>query len=473
MGPLHGLRVVEFAGIGPGPMAAMMLADMGATVLMVDRPKPSGLGVAKPLKYDLLLRGRHAVAFDLKTADGQALALQLLDTADACIEGFRPGTMERLGLGPDIALARNERLVYGRMTGFGQDGPLAQAAGHDMNYIALTGALAAIGPAGSKPVPPLNLVGDFGGGSMMLLFGMLCALLEARTSGLGQVVDAAMTDGSAALMTMFYGLHAAGLHSLQRGANLLDTGSPIYDVYECADGRYVSVAPIEAKFQAELFRLLELDPPAGSPALREALTARFRSRSRDEWCALLEGTDACFAGVLTMQEAPHHPHNRARATFIEVDGVMQPAPAPRFSRTSPPPPHPPRPPGPGRARRLGAGRGPDRRTRGGRHAPFSNPTGGMMQLDPARARPKPTPETQHFWDGTRAGELRLQRCADCGHDLFPAAPVLPGLRLPQGGSVRRQRFGHALQLRHPPPAGARLHPALRHRRRGTRGRACA
>ncbi len=342
MGPLAGVKVVEFAGIGPGPMAAMLLADLGATVLRLDRMEPSGLGVPRPLRFDLLLRGRDTIHLDLKSAAGRDLALDLLAGADAGIEGFRPGTMERLGLGPDVALARNPRLVYGRMTGFGQTGPLAQAAGHDLNYIALTGALAAIGRKGGKPVPPLNLVGDFGGGSLFLALGIACALLHARATGEGQVVDAAIVDGAAALMTPFYGLQAAGLNSVERGTNMLDSGFALYDVYECADGGHVSVAPIEVKFQAELFRLLGLSPePADT--LRARLEACFRTRGRDEWCALLEGTDACFAGVLTMVEAPGHEHNRARGTFVTLDGVVQPAPAPRFSRTVPPPPHPPRP----------------------------------------------------------------------------------------------------------------------------------
>lgn len=341
MGPLAGIRIVEFAGIGPGPMAAMLLADLGATVLRLDRTIPSGLGVDKPVRFDLIMRGRPSVAVDLKHPEGVALALKLLDRADACIEGFRPGTMERLGLGPEVALARNPRLVYGRMTGFGQSGPLAQAAGHDLNYIAITGALAAIGREGGKPTPPLNLLGDFAGGSLFLALGIVSALLEARSSGSGQVVDAAITDGTASLMAMFYGLYAAGLHGLERGRNILDSGAPIYDVYECADGTYVSIAPIEPKFQAELFRRIEVDATADEPALRDKLERRFRSKTRDEWCRLLEGTDACFAPVLSMAEAPAHPHNRARSTFIEVEGVVQPAPAPRFSRTVPPPPRPP------------------------------------------------------------------------------------------------------------------------------------
>lgn len=346
-GPLAGIHVVEFAGIGPGPMAAMMLAELGATVLRLERTTPSGLGVEKPYRFDLLTRGRPSLAIDLKHKEGEALALRLLDRADACIEGFRPGTMERLGLGPEIALGRNPRLVYGRMTGFGQKGPLSTAAGHDVNYIALTGALASIGPRCGKPVPPLNLVGDFGGGSLYLVVGMLAALLEAGSSGQGQVVDAAMTDGAAHLMTMFYGLHAAGLHGTTRGSNLLDGGSPIYQTYECADGLHVCVGAIEGKFRAELLRLLQIDGNVDDPALHDELKQKFRTRSRDEWCALLEGTDACFTPVLSIAEAPDHPHNRARGTFIEIDGIVQPAPAPRFSRTRGRLPSPPEPPSAG------------------------------------------------------------------------------------------------------------------------------
>lgn len=333
LGPLSGIRIVEFAGIGPGPMAAMLLADLGATVLRLDRTVPSDLGVNLAPRFDLFMRGRSSVAVDLKHPAGVEFALKLLDAADASIEGFRPGTMERLGLGPDVALARNPRLVYGRMTGFGQSGPLAAAAGHDLNYIALTGALAAIGRKDEKPAPPLNLLGDFAGGSLYLALGIVCALLEARTSGRGQIVDAAIIDGTAHLMTMIYGLHAAGFHSLKRGENLLDSGSPIYDVYECADGRYISIAAIETKFQAKLFELLGIEKSSNDNELRVVLEAQFRSRTRDEWCELLEGTDACFAPVLTLAEAPHHRHNRLRSTFIEVDGIVQPAPAPRFSRS--------------------------------------------------------------------------------------------------------------------------------------------
>jgi alpha-methylacyl-CoA racemase len=334
MGPLAGIRIVEFVGIGPGPMAAMLFADLGADVIRVDRITPSGLGIALPKRFGLLGRSRPSIAVDLKKAEGVALTADLIAKADGLIEGFRPGTMERLGLGPDVALKRNPRLVYGRMTGWGQTGPLADAAGHDLNYLALAGALHAIGRKGQKPTPPLNLAADFGGGALYLAFGMACALLEAQRSGKGQVVDAAMAEGAASLMTMFYGLYAAGLHSLERGTNLLDTGSAIYETYECADGRYISIAAIELKFRAELFELLGLPYTTDEgPELRGKLEEIFKTRSRDEWCELLEGSDACFAPVLTMAEAPHHPHNVARQSFIEIEGVMQPAPAPRFSRT--------------------------------------------------------------------------------------------------------------------------------------------
>ena len=343
MGPLAGFRIVEFAGIGPGPMAAMLFADLGASVIRLDRVEPSGLGVDIPARFGLLARSRPSVAVDIKHPEGLALATDLIGKADGLIEGFRPGTMERLGLGPEVALKRNPRLVYGRMTGWGQSGPLAQAAGHDLNYLALTGALAAIGRAGAKPTPPLNLAADFGGGALYLAFGMACAMLEAHRSGKGQVVDAAMTEGAASLMTIFYGLHAAGLHSLERGTNLLDSGSAIYDTYECADGRYVAIAPIELKFRKVLFERLGLPyTKDDGPELRGKLEAMFKSRTRDEWCLLLEGTDACFAPVLTMEEAPHHPHNVARGSFIELDGVVQPGPAPRFGRTPAGRPTPPR-----------------------------------------------------------------------------------------------------------------------------------
>jgi alpha-methylacyl-CoA racemase len=342
MGPLTGFRIVEFAGIGPGPMAAMLFADLGARVIRLDRLTASGLGLDVPTRFALLERSRPSAAVDLKHPDGIALAMDLVEKADALIEGFRPGTMERLGLGPEQALQRNPRLVYGRITGWGQTGPLAQAAGHDLNYLALTGALHAIGRAGAKPTPPLNLAADFGGGALYLAFGMACAMLEAQRSGKGQVVDAAMTEGAASLMTTFYGLHAAGMHKLERGANLLDSGSAIYEVYECAGGQFISIAPIELKFRKVLFERLGLPYTTDDgPELRDKLERLFKTRSRDEWCALLEGTDACFAPVLSMAEAPHHPHNVARGSFVEVDGVVQPAAAPRFSRTPAAHPTPP------------------------------------------------------------------------------------------------------------------------------------
>lgn len=337
MGPLEGVKVVEFAGIGPAPMAAMLLADLGATVIRLDRPIPSDLGLKKPLKFNLLLRNRPSISVDLKGPAGLGFALELIEQSDVSIEGFRPGTMERIGLGPDVCLARNPRLVYGRMTGWGQTGPLALSAGHDLNYIALSGALHAIGRKGQPPTPPLNLVGDFGGGAMLLAFGLLAAVLSARSSGSGQVVDAAMLDGSATLMTSFFGLHAAGLHSDSRGTNILDSGAPYYDVYECADGKYIGVAPIEEKFRKQFFDMLGLQPAdcdqADADGMRNAIASRVRTRRRDEWQALFDGSDACVSPVLSMAEAPAHPHNRARNVFVEVDGVVQPAPAPRFSGT--------------------------------------------------------------------------------------------------------------------------------------------
>jgi crotonobetainyl-CoA:carnitine CoA-transferase CaiB-like acyl-CoA transferase len=351
MGPLQGVKVIELAGIGPGPMCAMLLADLGATVLRIDRPGAEDLALNRPLRYNLLLRSRDTLALDLKQPEGPELVLRLVEQADVLTEGFRPGVTERLGLGPEDCFQRNRKLVYGRMTGWGQDGPLAQTAGHDLNYIALTGALHAIGPAGGAPVPPLNLVADFGGGALYLAFGIVAALLEARRSGQGQVVEASMLDGVASLMTAFTGMLAAGVTDTTRGTNVLDGGAYFYQVYECADGEHVSLAPIEGKFHAELLRRLGLDPAefaqadrAVWPAARERLAAVFRTRTRAEWCALLEGTDVCFAPVLSLPEAAAHPHNRARGTFIEVDGVMQSAPAPRFSRTVPARPTPPRPP---------------------------------------------------------------------------------------------------------------------------------
>ncbi|MGD0074374.1 MAG: CaiB/BaiF CoA-transferase family protein [Candidatus Binataceae bacterium] len=340
-GPLTGYRVVEFAGIGPAPMCAMMLSDMGADVLLVDRTASAGLGIAMDAKYNLLNRGRPSLALDLKRPEATEVALRLIDRADALVEGFRPGVMERLGLGPDVCLKRNRRLVYGRVTGWGQDGPLAMAAGHDGNYIALAGALYPIGRLGSPPAPPLNLVGDFGGGALYLALGIVCALLEAQRSGQGQVVDAAMVDGAASLMTAIYGMHGAGMWTDGRAENVLDSGAPYYDVYETKDGRYVVIGSIEAKFYDELLRLTGLkgeklpdqNDRSSWPAMKERMRAVFLTKTRDEWCKIMEGSEVCFAPVLTMTEAPKHPHNRDRNTFIEYGGVIQPAPAPRFSRT--------------------------------------------------------------------------------------------------------------------------------------------
>src|ERR1700726_3441135 len=336
-------------------MCAMLLADLGATVLRIDRPEPSDLGLQRELRYDLLLRGRRALALDLKSPDGKALALYLVEHADALIEGFRPGVTERLGLGPEDCLARTPRLVYGRVTGGGQDGPLAHAAGHDINYISLVGALHAFGRRSQPPTPPLNLIGDFAGGALYLAFGLVCGILEAQRSGRGQVVDAAMVDGTASLMTAFHGMVASGLATHERGTNIPDTGAHFYEVYECTDGRWISVAAIEGKFYAELLRRLDIDPATMAPQLDRAqwpeaqarLAALFKSRTREDWCDLLEGTDACFAPVLTTDEAPRHPHNAARQTYVEIDGIVQPASAPRFSRTVPDLPIPPQPPSPG------------------------------------------------------------------------------------------------------------------------------
>lgn len=347
MGPLAGVRIVEFNAIGPAPMCAMLLADLGANVIRIDRPVPSELGLRRPDRFNLLNRSRRSVVIDLKHSEGVETALRLVVRADALIEGFRPGTMERLGLGPATCLARNPRLAYGRMTGWGQDGPLAMAAGHDINYVALTGALHSIGRKGQPPGLPLNLIGDFGGGALYLALGIVSAVLEARSSGKGQVVDAAMVDGAASLMTSIYGLYACGRFNSERGTNVTDGGAYYWDAYQCADGGYISVAPIEPKFRAELLKRLGLD--TASPALDELpvevargkLQSLFKTKTRDEWCALLEGTDACFAPVLSLADAPRHPHNRARGTFVEVDGIVQPAPAPRFSRTPPAQPTPP------------------------------------------------------------------------------------------------------------------------------------
>ncbi len=341
MGPLAGIRVLEFEGIGPGPFCGMMLADMGADVLLVDRESDSRLGFGRERWYDTMFRGRRSVTLDMKTPAGVAAARRLAQRADAVIEGFRPGVMERLGLGPAVLLADNPRLVYGRMTGWGQDGPLASRAGHDINYIALSGALHAIGRAGGPPVPPLNVVGDFGGGGMLLAFGIACALVEAQRSGHGQVIDAAMVEGASLLTTMMTGLRAAGRWGEARGTNVLDSGAPWYDTYETRDGRHVAIGAIEPKFYAELLARLGLPAdslPAqhdrdGWPVLRERFAAVFRTRTRDEWNALFADADACLSPVLTFAEAETHPHLAARGAFVEVGGVTQPAPAPRFSRT--------------------------------------------------------------------------------------------------------------------------------------------
>jgi alpha-methylacyl-CoA racemase len=350
MGPLAGVKIVEFAGIGPAPMASMMLADMGATVIRIDRPQAADLGIPMRQEHEFTFRSRAILRLDLKDRTAIDAVLKLIDGADALIEGFRPGVMERLGLGPDVCLQRNPRLAYGRVTGWGQEGPLSQAAGHDLNYIALTGALHAIGRAGQKPTPPLNLVGDYGGGALYLVTGLLAAIISARATGAGQVVDAAMVDGALSLMTPIYAMMAGGRLSGPRGENQLDSGSYYYEVYECSDGQYISIAPIEVKFHAELLRRMEIDP-AGMPAQRDTagwpqwkamLADRFKTRTRDQWCQLLEGTDACFAPVLAMKEAHLHPHNQVRGAFVEVGGHLQPGPAPRFDKT---PLATPRPPG--------------------------------------------------------------------------------------------------------------------------------
>ena len=352
MGPLHGVKVIEFAALGPCPMAAMILADLGAEVVRIERKPAPGAKPASDLfdpKIDILNRSRRVLTLDLKKPEGLAAARELVSKADILVEGYRPGVMERIGLGPDACLATNPRLVYGRMTGWGQTGPLAHAAGHDINYLSLSGALSAIGEAGGKPVVPLNLVADCGGGAMLLVVGVLAALTEARTSGQGQVVDAAMTDGSALLMTMMYTLKAMGQWSAERGSNLLDGGAHFYDTYRCADGKYLSIGPIEPQFYALFLDKAGITDPdfklqwdrARWPELKRRLAAHLETRSRDEWCALLEGSDACVAPILSMDEAPEHPHNRARGTFIELDGVIQPAPAPRFSRSVPAQPRPP------------------------------------------------------------------------------------------------------------------------------------
>jgi alpha-methylacyl-CoA racemase len=349
MGPLAGIRVVEVASIGPGPFCGMMLADMGAEVLSVER------SVRPTEPHDPLQRNRHRIAFDLKSAVGRDALLTLLEGADVVLEGARPGVAERLGFGPDVCLKRNPRLVYGRMTGWGQTGPLAAAAGHDINYIALSGALHAIGRRGEKPTPPLNLVGDFGGGGMLLAFGVVCALLERQRSGKGQVVDAAMVDGSIALMAMFIGMQHRGVPADLVGSHFLSGGAHYYDTYETSDGRFIAIGALEPQFYAELIARAGLDAEVLADAgmlgargrdprvwseLKQRMAIVFRQRTRDEWCALLEGTDACFAPVLTLSEAPAHPHNRERNAFVDVAGKLQNAPAPRFSRTPPATPRP-------------------------------------------------------------------------------------------------------------------------------------
>jgi alpha-methylacyl-CoA racemase len=341
MGPLKGMRVIEFGGLAPGPFCAQMLADMGADILRIDRKGP--LTLSSENRFEVLQRNRTTIDLNLKKPEAVETALQLIEQVDALIEGFRPGVMEDLGLGPDICLQRNPRLIYGRITGWGQEGPLAKAAGHDINYIALSGVLHAIGEPGRKPVPPLNLIGDFGGGGLLLAFGIMCGLYEVQRSGQGQVVDAAMVDGSAALAGMIFGMKAAGIVSDRRGTNLLDGGAYFYDTYETADGRWVAIGSIEPQFYALLLEHTGIDDPAFQnhydvrlwPECREKLAEVFKTKTRDEWCRIMEGTDVCFAPVLTYEEAFDHPHNVARETFIEVDGVRQPAPAPRFSRTRP------------------------------------------------------------------------------------------------------------------------------------------
>jgi len=338
-GPLSGIRVLEFEAIGPGPFAGMLLADMGADVLLVDRPRASELGLKRERWMDVMLRGRRSVTLDLKSKDAAGAALELASRADALIEGFRPGVMERLGLGPNACLERNPKLVYGRMTGWGQDGPLAPRAGHDINYIALAGVLHAFGRKGEAPVPPLNLVGDFGGGGMLLGFGIACALLHAQKTGQGQVVDAAMVEGASLLAAMFAGLLAAGRWSEERGVNILDTGAPWYGTYETKDKKYVAIGAIEAKFYEDLVARLGLAnlPPQNErtrwPEMRAVFERAFRTKTRDEWCAVFEGSDACFAPVLSFSEARRHPHNVARRSYVTQASVEQPAPAPRFSAT--------------------------------------------------------------------------------------------------------------------------------------------
>lgn len=340
MGPLAGIKVIEIAGIGPGPFCGMMLADMGAEVIRVDR---TGGGLGSAIPNDVLGRGRRAIAVNLKSQEGVDVVLRLCEKADILFEGFRPGVAERLGIGPEQCLARNPKLVYGRMTGWGQDGPMAHAAGHDINYISLTGALHAIGRKNERPVPPLNLVGDFGGGAMYLAFGLMCAYIEAQKSGKGQVVDAAMVDGAASLMAMFWTFKNMGMFVEDRESNMLDGATHFYDTYETKDGKYISLGSIEPQFYRLLIEKAGLNAERFAPqmvssqwpVLKAELTEVFKSKTRDEWCAIMEGSDVCFAPVLSLSEAPQHPHMKARNTFVELDGLTQPAPAPRFSRTPP------------------------------------------------------------------------------------------------------------------------------------------
>ncbi len=351
MGPLSGKRVVEIAGIGPGPFCAMLLADLGAEVVRVDRASAVPDAMPDSPNLDLLNRGRRSVGVNLKTPEGIETVLKLVQNSDALIEGFRPGVAERLGIGPKECLARNPKLIYGRMTGWGQEGTYSSMAGHDINYIALSGVLGMIGREGEKPIPPVNLVGDFGGGGMLLALGICAALVEVARSGEGQVIDAAMTDGSALLSTMMHSFKAMGIWG-DRGTNLLDTGAPFYDVFECADGEYISIGSIEPQFYSELLRITGIDQSENPKQMDRTKWAEMnlkisdviKEKTRSEWEELMEGTDVCFAPVLSMDEAYEHPHNKERNTFIEVAGVMQPAPAPRFSRTpgavSSPPPHP-------------------------------------------------------------------------------------------------------------------------------------
>ena len=350
MGPLAGVKIVELAGIGPGPMCAMVLADLGATVLRVDRPEPAkDLGIPRPLHANLIMRNRKQVGIDLKKPEGVEAVLKLIEKADGLIEGFRPGVTERLSLGPDVCLKRNPKLVYGRMTGWGQEGPLSKVAAHDTNYIAITGVLNAIGRKGQPPTVPLNLIGDFGGGSMYLAVGMLAGILEARQSGKGQVVDAAIVDGTLSLGAQLIGSYGAGIITPDRGENTSDSGAHYMECYECKDGKYVSVAPIEKRFYLELCERIGIDPASIGEHTdksnwekgKKIFAARFKQKTRDEWTALLEGTDSCFAPVLNWGEAPDHPHLKERNCFVEIEGIVQPVAAPRFSRTVPDIPTPP------------------------------------------------------------------------------------------------------------------------------------